>query len=120
MALKKRAITKTLFKLENNKPYNLRIDEPIFTGKKIEEGKYKDMEPARLANVTDLDTGAVGQIIVPKVLESTLDEEFPNKGYVGKAFEIVKFRDAGSKYNTFNVSELVEDEPAPTTGKGKK
>lgn len=119
----KRAITKTLFKLQNNQPYYLLFTGEIFTGKKIDSGKTKDMEPAELAHVTNMETGEEGQIIVPAVLSKILREEVPG-GYVGKGFEIVKFRDTGAKYSTFNVAEVeIPDEfkPAETAApKAKK
>jgi len=118
----KKALTKTLFKLENNTAYYLRVDGAIFTGKKIDSGKTKDMEPAELMHVTNLETGEEGQIIVPAVLGKILREECPNDSYVGKGFEIVKFRDTGARYSTFNVAELelpAEYLPdAPVAGKG--
>ena len=100
---KLKSVTRNLFKLSNNKEYYFKIQEPIFLGKKI-----GDKDPAHLANVIDLETGEEGQIILGAVLVGILNENYPDDAYVSRCFEIVKFRDAASAYNTYNVSEVAD------------
>jgi hypothetical protein len=71
------------------------------------------MAPAELANVVDLETGEECQIIVNAVLRGVLDEFYPDAGYVGKAFQIVRHaKAAGKRYNTFSVDEIIRRENA--------
>lgn len=99
-----KSITKQLLKMENNRPYYLRIVGAMFAGKKIEDQK----EAATLVDVINLETGEENQIIVAAVLKGILNETYEGEAYVGKCFEIVKHRVADVKYNTFNVSEIAD------------
>lgn len=100
---KLKSVTRNLFKLSNNNEYYFKFQEPIFLGKKI-----GDKDPAHLANVINLETGEEGQIILGAVLVGILNENYPDDAYVSRCFEIVKFRDAASAYNTYNVSEVAD------------
>ncbi len=100
---KLKSVTRTLFKLANNREYYFKIQSPIHVGKKI-----GDKDPARLADVVDLETGEEGQIILGAVLVGIMEESYPGEQYVGRCFEIVKFRDAASAYNTYNVAEIAD------------
>lgn len=117
-----RSITKQLLKLENNRPYYLRLVGPMFLGKKIDDQK----EPATLIDVVNLETGEENQIIVAAVLKGILHETYEGDSYVGKCFEVVKHRIAEAKYNTFNLSEIAdpnedaEEVEAAGAGKGGK
>lgn len=107
---KLKSVTRQLIKMGNNKPYYLKLQSAIHEGKKI-----GDKEPAKLIDVVDLESGEEAQIIAGAVLVGILTEAYPGGEYVGKCFEIVKFRDAGTAYNTYNVSEIADpadDEPA--------
>ena len=115
---KLRSVTRTLFKMENNKEYYFKLQEPMYTGKKI-----GDKEPATLLNVVDLETGEEGQIIVGAVLKGIMEESYPGQEYVGRCFEVVKFRDAKHDYNTYNVTEIADpsdEEPAAEPAKSAK
>lgn len=110
----KSKITLPQFKFVVEVPRYLRIESAIYLGKEMKpaEGK-KAMEPAHLARVTDLETGELGEVIVPAVLMSTLQEAMPNDSYVGKCFAITKQkRQEGKRYDKFGVDEI-EDPNAP-------
>ena len=50
-------------------------------------------------------------LIVGKMLQSVIEEAYPDQGYVGKSFEIVNHGKKGDKkYNEYSVSEVtIED-----------
>lgn len=106
----KKKLILPLLKLQIGKAVYVKITDPIFTGKEITPAKgNKDTKekPADLANVVDLETGEEMQIIVNAVVKSVLEESYPDAGYVGKAFEIIKGEPpAGKRYNTFSVNEI--------------
>jgi len=103
-----RQVTLPLIKKADGVPLYVKFDSAIFTGKEIKgTGEKAKMEPARLANVTNLETGELGQIICNKVLEGTLTEEYPDNGYVNKGFAITQHGKAsGKRYHTYTIAEI--------------
>lgn len=84
-----KTVTPTQFKLVGSQTLYIRINAAIFTGKQL-KGDKSNKKPAQLCGVTNLETGEAGQIVVPTVMESTLNEEYPDNAYVGKCFSITK------------------------------
>lgn len=75
-----------------------------------------------MANVVDMSTGQLGQIIVGAVLKQELENGYPEASYVGKIFEIVKTAPEGTrKYSLWNITEVSvqEDAPAEKPKKGQ-
>jgi len=104
---KKKAIALPILRIVNERSYYLRIDEAMFVGKQIESDKKKGKGPATIMTVTNLETMEQAQIVVPVVLEGTLEEAFPEQSYVGRLFEIVKHNKVGDQaYHTFTVVEI--------------
>lgn len=106
----KKHVTLPLFKWENNTPYYYRFDTAIAQGKPIKEkaGESKK-EPAYLAQVTNLQNGEQGEIILGTVLRGILDDDYPEESYVGKCFELVQKRITGKNYNSYGVTEIEVD-----------
>ena len=103
----KKNVTLPLFKWSAGVSKFLTIMGPVFQGKAIKEtGATKNKEPAFLCNVTDLESGELGQIIVATVLKSIFHEEYPEDAYVGKSFEIKQRKIPGKDYNGFDVTEI--------------
>lgn len=119
-----RKVTFPLSKWKNDEPKYLKFETAIFQGKEIKQKNTEvHEEPADLANVIDLETGEDVQIIVGAVLKATLEEEYGEKGYVGKYFEIIQHRDSGKKYNTYSITELMpqnNSDAPPQAEKPKK
>jgi len=100
----KRLVTLPLLKPAIDKEFYILIQEPIFKGKEL---KGSDMEAAHLVNIINLETGQEMQLIANAVLRSTLEEEYPEAGYVGKGFALTKeAKPSGKKYNPFTVVEI--------------
>ena len=111
------AVTRQTLKLEEDVPAYVRILSAIAEGKEI-KGTEKDakMQPARICNVVDLATGQEMQLVCGAIVEANIVESYPNEGYVGKCFEIVKRpKPEGKRYFLYDISEI--EDPAPT---GKK
>jgi hypothetical protein len=103
----KRAITLELLKPALDVPVYVLIKTPIKVGKAIVKAGEQNMEPAKVVNCTNLETGEDVQMIIPSVLNAILTEEYPDDTYVGKGFQIIKrAKTAGKRYHTFNVAEL--------------
>lgn len=137
---KVRVVTLPLFKWQANLERYYRFDGAMFQGKPMKENVAegaKKKEPAILANVTDLETGEQGQIILGKVLQEILTEDYPADAYVGKCFAIEQRKIAGKDYNGYSVTEIEPNEAqgasdgdgpaatetpasAPAKAKGKK
>lgn len=80
---------------------------------KDEDGKSKTkMEPATVCTVVDLTTGEVKTLIVSAVVKSIFNDDYPNGGYVGKSFCLVKHaKKEGKNYFNFSVDEIDPEQP---------
>lgn len=108
----KKRVTLPLFKIVPNQELYIRCESAMFIGKEITEKdpKAKKKEPATLMQVTDLQTGELGQIICGAVLKGILNDEYPNDAYKGKCFAIEMHKIAGKDYNGYTVTEIEADE----------
>ena len=104
----KRALVLPLLKKQDDVPIYIKITGAINTSESGAQkaGDGKDMEPARVCNCDNLETGEQCQIIVNTVLESTLQRNFPDDSYVGCGFEIIQHKTPGKRYKTYTVNEL--------------
>lgn len=104
----KKNITLPLIKPQIDKPVYIKVTSAIFVGKAVNKaGDNKDMEPAKLVNCVNLETGEEAQIIVPSVLNGIFSDEYPEDAYVGCGFQITKHAKAnGKRYHQFSVAEL--------------
>lgn len=83
------------------------IDKPIYEGKEITGTGTVSKKRAMIADCTNLEDGTVCQIVVPAVLEANLREQYPDDGYVGRAFIILnKGMREGKKYNDILIAEV--------------
>ena len=98
----KRHVTLPLFKMVKDKPLYVKFDTAMFEGRKIDDQK----DAATLINVTNLESGEVGQIIVPAVLKSTIAENYEGETYKGLCFMItfVPKDQTGKKYNMVSLT----------------
>lgn len=125
-------VTLPLLSLKNGDIALVRFDTAAKLGKELKGDKAADgkakKEPAHLAQVTDLTTGEEMQMIVPAVLRSTLEEEYPAPSadkphaYVGKSFQITHLgkKVGGKNEGGYNTFKIVEIELTPDTGAKKK
>jgi hypothetical protein len=106
-------VTFPTFKILPEVPIYLSFLSEIRDGtaqKKVDPDTGKPMKAARIAIVRRLETNELGQIVVPAVLESVLQENYPGDSYQSKGFEIVKHAAKdGKRYNTFDVNEVAVD-----------
>lgn len=136
----KRRVTDQLIKLEDNVEYLVRFDEAMYRGENHEKPKEGVVAklPPMLCRVTMLDSGEVGVIIVPLLLERDLRHAYPDDAYVGLMFAIQKQKistKGGQSVNVFQIVEIEEDaetapevephpqasaEPTETVGEAKK
>src|SRR6185436_13034885 len=101
-----KAVTLPVFRLTEETPVYVKITAAMYEGKEQKPVLDKDgkpgkaMEPATILPVVNVETGELAQIIAGAVLEGILNDSYPDAGYVGHAFEIVKHaKREGKRYN---------------------
>lgn len=108
----KRVVTVPTLKLSVGETRILEILESITDGKARVARKGEDgnaMKAARVMKARDVETKEVGTVVLNKVLESILTEDYPDEAYVGKLFAITKGQKAeGKAYFPFTVLEVTE------------
>lgn len=67
-----------------------------------------EVKTTPIMRITDLETGEECDMIVPTLLVSELNENYPDNGYVGKKFEVSVSADPkeGKLYKTVQLWEL--------------
>jgi len=86
----------------------MKVDPNKAIDPKVEKEAKKD--PPMLINVIDLTTGEPMQMILNSVLESNIDEAYPDDSYVNLGFKFIKHAKASGKdYNTFTIAEIELD-----------
>lgn len=105
-------VTVPLLKVpDNGEPVYVKITGTIHKAAAIEGGRKdsegKVQEPPELAQVINLETGEVMQIIFNAVLKKEIEREYPDGAYVNKSFQIRKFKmQTGKRYATFQITEI--------------
>ncbi len=112
---RKKLLTRPVLKFVTDQARYVKIEGKIYIGKEMKQkaGDDKKKEPAHLADVIDLSTGELAQIIVNAVPLSVLNENYPNDAYVGLCFAITRqSRQPGKQYDSFKVEEI--EDPTAT------
>lgn len=104
----KKNLTLPLLKMALDTDYFIKIMTPAVLGKEIPAKAGEDqMPPVTLVNIINLETGEDMQLILNKVLQGTLEEEYPDESYVNLCFKVVKkAKGSGKKYHTFLIAEV--------------
>ncbi|HMD55716.1 MAG TPA: hypothetical protein VKJ65_14310, partial [Phycisphaerae bacterium] len=107
-------LTLDVLKFVEGEARHVKITGAMFVGKEQKaEADGKKREPATLAHCINLEDGLECQIIISAVVKSTLMDEYPNDGYVGRCFAITKkSRVAGKQYFPYGIEEI-EDPAKP-------
>lgn len=103
-------VTLPVLKLKKNVERFFMFTGPMKTGKKIDD----QMGPAEVLPATDLETGEIGLIIVPTVMQKELMENYPEHAYVGKCFAILLTNVPGKRYNLVTMAEIAPPDEIPT------
>lgn len=107
----KKKLTLSTFKLEKGKMLYALVLGTIHQGVQRGEARKRpdgtNEEPPMLMHIINMDTGEHGQIMVAKIIETELTEQYPNHTYVGKAFGIEKGeRKPGKRYDPYIIEEI--------------
>lgn len=123
----KKHVTLPLLKVnDNGTPSYVFFTSAIFKAKvnEVEQKKYvKDLasweasnkkepapqvpNPPELAHVIDMESGEVAQIIANAILKTEIEDNYPDDTYVGKGFEVKKFKPTGGKrYAMIQIAEV--------------
>lgn len=108
-----------LWKWEDGVEKVFRIDGPIRVGRAQTNPRNGINKAPDILSVTDVTDGATKEILVGQVLKSTLTENYPDDGYIGKTFACLQGPPPdGKRYKTMVVNEVEVE--VPTTDKSKK
>lgn len=111
-------VTMPLLKMKIGEPCYVKFLDKTFVGKELKnepkvgpDGKpLQKKDPPVMAHVIDLSTGEQADIMLGKVLQGILDDDYPQHAYVGKCFMIElkeqKRGRSGGNYNTYSVAEI--------------
>lgn len=111
-------VTMPLLKLKQNEPVYVKFLDKTFVGKELKNEPKVDAngkptvrkEPPVMAHIIDLSTGEQADIMLGKVLQGILDDDYPQHAYVSKCFMIElkeqKRGRSGGNYNTYSVAEI--------------
>lgn len=91
-------VTRDVKRQIDNVPFYVMFEGPMDKGPDLEQ--YTKMKSAVVAPIVDLETGEFMVLICNAVLESELRQSYPDEGYVGKSFAIV--RNVARKDNSGN------------------
>lgn len=83
------------FKLTDGKPLFVKIESECFTSDDTE--KYK---------VINLETGETGEIYATAIMKTAFEEKYPDNGYIGKTFQIIRTKVEGSRFKNFKIQEI--------------
>lgn len=97
-----RSVTLPLLKVEKNTERGFFFHGPMYLGEKVDPKK----DPATLAHVFDVETGAEGVLICPAVMQSELLRNYDAAGYVGKCFSVTMTRIPEKNYNMVTLDEI--------------
>ena len=103
----RRTLTVPVLKQQDEKEYVVKILDKMRLSKAVNaaEGK-KQMDPATICTV-ETEDGRRHTLIVNKVLEGVITEEFPGETYVGHTFAFTRHeKAAGKRYHTYSVDVL--------------
>lgn len=75
---------------------------------KVVDKKDTAREPATVCTVGDIETGEQFIFLVPSVVKSNLERDYPNDEYVGKTFyiECLGKRNESQRYKDFRIMEV--------------
>lgn len=116
-------VTHAQIKLRPGTDYAFRIDSALYRGKEEKPQVKTDGEPLAprqppwLVQVTMIDSGEEGVIVMPTIAVTELNDNYPEESYVGKFFNLrvlgKKQGRGGNNYNEIELLELEPDEDVP-------
>ncbi len=87
----------------------IKILSAMYEGKPITGEEDSKDKPATLCSVVNLETGEEGQIVVPAMIKSKLEEYGDgDDGYIGRGFEVENLGKKKGKTRTYNDYRMVE------------
>lgn len=104
----KKNLTLPLLKMSLEQEYFVKFTGAPFLGKEIaaKEGS-ETKKPPMIVDIINLEDGEQMQLMLNKVLLGTLEETYPDNGFVGMDFRLVKHaKKSGKEYHTFSIGEL--------------
>lgn len=103
-----RQVTRDVLRQVDGEAFAVEFEAPFVIGIPIKGAK---MDPAHTANVINLETGECVVLIGNEVLRNELDKVYPDNGFVGKLFAIVRYQGSPKdgqdrRYKNYRILEL--------------
>lgn len=99
-------VTLPFIKQKVGSPVHIYFVEPYHISTKVQNGEKGE---ATLAHVINLENGQESEMLLSTVTKTTLDENYTDNGYVGKAFRLELFAVEGKKYHKIDLVEIKLD-----------
>ena len=106
-------VTRTVLQQLNEVPFYIEITSSIHASTiDPEYSKYKNKDTGEaslpdVCDVTNLETGECQTLIVNAVLGSELNRHYPDDGYVGRSFGVLRTKsEVDKRYFTYKIIEL--------------
>ena len=107
-----KALNGGLWKWEDGTEKVFTVLGPIRVGKTVANPRNGIAKAPDVLSVRDLEDGNEKEILVGQVLKSTLSENYPDDGYIGKTFACTQSAPpAGKRYKSMTVNEVEVEEP---------
>ena len=115
-----RQITRTVLQQLEGIPFAITFESGAYEGENLQttRGGGLKMQPARLAEILNLETGERQLLIMNTVLERELLKAFPDNGYIGHSFIVRGKKPDGKGYRVYEIQEIElimpDEAPAPS------
>jgi hypothetical protein len=114
----KKQLTRTVMREIIGTPYAVMFQGAIYQGEDLKSAKAGavKMEPARLCDVLNLETGELQSLILYSVLEGEIHRAYPGDSYIGKSLLIRASRPEGKRYRTYEIAEIEASDDGEISG----
>lgn len=111
----KKQVTRTVLPQVDGVAYAVAFTSEIRDSEVMEAGRggKAKMSPARIAEITNLETGELQLLIMNTVLEGELSKAYPDNGFVGRMFTFMRKQGPDRKddrgYKVYQIAEIELD-----------
>ena len=120
-----KVVSRSILRQEDDVPFYVEFESVSRVAEALEKTAGRPrQDPPKIADVINLESGEFSILIMNAVLESELNRNYPNGGYVGRKFAIVRGNhpeatDTDKRYKLYRILELREKANGAMASAGK-